>query len=170
MYCPDPPYTSKTPHERPGTTGSPNDQPREEAEPDEQRPIRVFVVDDHPIVLEGMRAILEDEPDIRMVQSAESLDDAVEKLDAYQPDVVLVDLDLGRQDGMSLLRYIQRTWMGMKSIVVTQHASELFAEKTRGAGAMGFICKRQLSDHIIEAIRSVWHDRPYFPDAGNRIQ
>jgi DNA-binding NarL/FixJ family response regulator len=170
MYFPDQSYDQTAYHDRPDITGSPNDHPSSEAEPQENRPIRVFVVDDHPVVRAGIQSILSPEPDIRLVQSADSVDDAVAKLDAYQPDVVLVDLDLGRQDGLSLLRYIQRTWMGMKTVVVTQHASALFAEKTRGAGAMGYVCKSELAEHIIDAIRSVWRDRLYFPGAGDKLQ
>lgn len=132
-------------------------------------PIRVFLVDDHPVVREGLRAIL-DETDIHVSGEAAELRDAADLIEEVHPDVILVDLKLGEQDGTELLRYVRERWIGIKTIVVSQYSPKLYVEQTRQAGAMGYVCKDEAADHIVRAVRTVHNGEPYYsPNASSGL-
>ena len=122
--------------------------------PQRAEPIRVFLVDDHPVVRRGLAAVLEDESDIRVAGEAEGVQEAEQRIEKLRPDVLLVDLNLGHADGMQLLEYVRDRWVGMKTVVVTQHAPALYADDAREAGAMGFVCKDEAAEHVVEAVRA----------------
>lgn len=125
------------------------------------KPIRVFLVDDHDIVRQCLKDVLAKESDIRICGEAAELITAVERIDALRPDILLVDLQLGKQNGTELLCYVQERWIGMKTIVVSQHDPALVAGDTRKAGAWGYICKEEAASHVVPAIRAVYQGTRY---------
>jgi DNA-binding NarL/FixJ family response regulator len=129
--------------------------------------IDVTVVDDHPVVRQGLIALLEHEPDIRVVGEAGSVGQAEAQVESVTPDVMLVDLDLGGEDGLGLLQIIHQRWIGMKTLVVSQHLSRFYARAALNAGASGYVCKEEAADRIVEAIRSVAQGQRYLsPEVG----
>jgi len=128
------------------------------AGPDE---IEVFVVDDHPVVREGLRAMLDSEPDIRVVGEAGSVEAAADRIEALKADMLLIDLQLGADSGVRLVRYVHERWVGLRTIVVSQHLSPRRAREAISAGAIGYVCKEEAADHIIDAVRSGYRGRRY---------
>lgn len=126
------------------------------------KPIRVFLVDDHPLVRKGMTAILETEDDIEIAGEAENVNAATEKIESARPDILLVDLQLGKNSGMELLRYVQERWVGMKTIVVSQHSPDLYGREAERAGALGYVCKDVAADQIVQAVRAVYDGGVFF--------
>ncbi len=126
------------------------------------KPIRVFLVDDHPLVRKGMVAILENESDIQITGEAEDVDAAAAQIESARPDILLVDLKLGKSNGMDLLRHVQDRWVGMKTIVVSQHSPDLYAQEAEKAGAMGYVCKDDAATQIVQAVRAVYHGSVFF--------
>lgn len=125
-------------------------------------PIRVFLVDDHPILRRGLKTLLEAEADLEVTGEADSILHAAEQIERIRPHVVIIDLNLGCESGFDLLCYIQDQWLGMRTIVLSQYPLELYAEKAIAAGASGYVCKDQAPEHIVSAIRKVKNGDYFF--------
>lgn len=116
---------------------------------------RVLIIDDHPVVRRGLKDLLQDEPDIEVCGEAGDAHTALELAESLKPDVALVDLALGLDDGIDLLTHLDRSWIGLKTIVVTARPVTGFARRALDAGADGFVSKDEAMDHILDAIRAV---------------
>jgi len=117
--------------------------------------IRVFVVDDHPVVCDGIRRMLETEPDIQVVGEAHSAEEAIGKIPSLDPHVVLMDVRLPGMDGIDAVRYLKRVESGLNIIVLTSYGDEYLAQAVE-AGATGYLLKRAGRDELIRAIRATW--------------
>lgn len=129
------------------------------------QPIRVFLVDDHPIILDGMSLLLNDEPDIYVCGEATDLQSAADLVEKLSPHVILVDLNLGTEDGLELLEFIGQRWVGIRTIVVSQHPPELHADRARAAGASGYVPKDQSPQQVVQAVRAVYNGNTFFCDS-----
>ncbi|MDX1565927.1 MAG: response regulator transcription factor [Phycisphaeraceae bacterium] len=125
-------------------------------------PTRVFVIDTHPSVRHGLGRLLDGEPDIVLTGEAEDIPEAITRIHETEPDLVLVDLDLGEASGLDLLRHLHRQWVGLRSIVVSQYPPELYADAAADAGARGYVVKQNLESQIVDAIRVVRSDGLFF--------
>jgi DNA-binding NarL/FixJ family response regulator len=117
-------------------------------------PIRVFLVDDHPIVRYGFAQLLAVEPDIVVCGEAVNARQAIDGL-ATTPDVVVVDLSLGTSDGIDLIKDIKERDSRIAVLVVSMHDEMLYAERSLRAGAAGYVMKHEATESIVRAIRSV---------------
>jgi len=131
----------------------------------ETRTTRVFVVDDHALIRRGIEALLAEEPDMEVAGEADSILGTAEQIPSTRPDVLLIDLNLGRESGFDLLRYIQMQWVGVRTIVVSQHPPDYFAEWAIEAGASGYVCKESVAEQLIEAIDTVRRGGYFFAQA-----
>ena len=116
--------------------------------------IRVLIADDHPIVREGLRFVLERRRDIEVVAEADNGRDAVRLALHLLPDVALVDLDMPQLDGVGVVKELARALPSCKCVVLTMHDDDhhLFAAMAAGAG--GYIVKGATSDDIERSIRA----------------
>jgi DNA-binding NarL/FixJ family response regulator len=96
--------------------------------------------------------------------------EAEQRIETLRPDVLLVDLNLGRADGMELLHYVRDRWVGMKTVVVTQHAPAFYADEALEAGAMGFVCKDEAAEHVVEAVRAANRGDSYLSPRAHEVQ
>lgn len=125
------------------------------AEPDTQTPIRVFIVDDHPVVRLGLTQLIGQDPEIEVCGEAEKVKEAIEKLDKARPDVAIVDLALPDANGIDLIKHLKRHWIGVKIIVVSTYPETVYGTLAREAGADAYINKHEAMDEILEAIHTV---------------
>jgi len=132
-------------------------------------PIRVFLVDDHPVVRRGLSALLEQEPDLQVAGEADGILGTAEQLDETRPDILLIDLNLGRENGLDLLRFIHDQWVGVRTIVLSQHPPRAYAEQAIAAGASGYVCKDEAAEQIVDAIRKVQQGGYYFDSDGTSV-
>ncbi len=116
--------------------------------------IRVFLVDDHEVVRAGLRAWLEMEPDIQVVGEAGTAHEALEKVEAARPDVVVVDLRLPDQSGLSAIRRIRQTHPRMGVVVLSSYANERFLSEALGLRVHAYVLKEAGSDELLRAIRA----------------
>jgi len=116
--------------------------------------IRVLLVDDHALVREGVRHLLDREPDLGVVGEAESGDQALELIDALRPDVVLLDVRMPGLSGIETARRLRATQPRVKVLMLTAHAD--FAVEAFRAGASGYMLKSARSGELVAAIRSVF--------------
>jgi DNA-binding NarL/FixJ family response regulator len=119
------------------------------------RPINILIVDDHPLFRQGIRFSLHEEHDVKVVGDVSTSDEALEFIDVTPPDVVLVDLNLPRTDGLELTRNIRRTYPGLGVIVLSQHESDEQAFNALRAGAAAYYSKEIHPAQLAQAIRRV---------------
>lgn len=115
----------------------------------------IVIVDDHPIVREGFKKLINSEQDFDVVGTAEDAYEAVRLIDDKKPDVAMIDLSLKESSGIELIKDLQITAPEVKILVVSLHDEEIYAERVLRAGARGFIMKAEAVDDIITAVRKV---------------
>ncbi len=118
--------------------------------------MRVLIADDHAIVREGLRTILEAQPDIEVVGEATDGEEAVNKTKEIQPDIVLMDITMPRMNGMEATRQIRQQSPDVKILVLTMHESDEYFFKMLDAGAGGYFIKGGSSSELISALRAIW--------------
>jgi DNA-binding NarL/FixJ family response regulator len=113
---------------------------------------RVMVVDDHPIVLSGLSALVESDDGLVLVATAKTLAEALACTD--QPDVAVVDLELPDGDGIELGAALKRTWPGLRVVVLTMHGDDQAVIRSLGAGLDGYLLKDSDPEDLLAAIHS----------------
>ncbi len=117
------------------------------------RPTRVLVVDDHAVVREGLRALLDAQDDITVVGEAGTAEDAVRRVGFDEPDLVVMDVQLPDGTGVDACREIRSRWPHVKVLILTSFADDGALHAAILAGAAGYVLKRIQSDELIAAIR-----------------
>ncbi len=122
---------------------------------------RVLIVDDHPVVREGLARLIKQESDIEVYQGCDNAEDALKQVKALQPDLVIVDMALRSSHGMQLLSQIKGLGNGAKTLVWSTFDERMFAERAIRAGAMGYVNKQEPLEIILRAIRQVLRGEVY---------
>src|SRR4051812_49832625 len=117
--------------------------------------IRVFLVDDHEVVRRGVAEVLEDDPDLTVAGEAGSVAEALARVPAVRPDVVLVDMRLPDGDGVELCRQLRARVPGCRSLVLTSFADEEAQAAAVRAGAGGYLLKQVRGPALVSAVRIV---------------
>jgi len=123
--------------------------------------INVMIADDHSLMRKGLQQILELEDDIRVIAQAKDGNEAVEKAISTQPDVILMDINMPKKNGLEAIKELKEKGSTARIIVLTIHEDREYLRKSMKAGASGYIMKDAESDHLIEAIRVVYSGETY---------
>jgi len=126
---------------------------------------RILIVDDHPVVRNGLRMLIDDEPDLIVCGEAGDADEAIRVLDAKKPDLVIVDLSLKGSSGLELIKRIKSRTVTSKMLVSSMFDESLYAERVLNAGALGYVSKQEAMEKVVEAIRCVLSGRVYLSAA-----
>lgn len=116
---------------------------------------RILLVDDHAIVREGLRQVINASHDLEVCGEADDAPAALAALTALEPDFVVLDLTLRGSDGLELIHQVQRRLPDLPILVLSMHNEELYAERALRAGARGYIMKQEATRDILTAIRRV---------------
>ncbi|MFN3308743.1 MAG: response regulator [Anaerolineales bacterium] len=117
--------------------------------------IRILLADDHTILREGIRSLIEDEPDLEVVGEAEDGISVVKLADSLKPDVILMDLAMPLLNGLEATRQIRKNNPNAKILILTMHENEEYIRQVLATGAMGYILKDAAARELLGAIRSV---------------
>lgn len=123
--------------------------------------IKVLIVDDHALVRMGIRRLLEDLPDVKVVAEAENGEMALAKVKSHHPDVVLLDMKMPGIDGWEVTRRLKKTSPHVKVIAVTALSSEPLPSRVLQLGAMGYLTKDSGLEEMASAIRKVVQGEKY---------
>jgi DNA-binding NarL/FixJ family response regulator len=146
---------------------------------------KVLIVDDHPVVREGLAMHIATQPDLEVCGEAEDLPGALALLECARPDVAIIDISLKNSNGIELIRRIKSSHQAVRILVWSMYPENLYAERALRAGAQGYLNKGQATHHVLDALRAIVQGRVYVsggladqllmravgrkPDAGSQI-
>jgi len=125
---------------------------------------KVLVVDDHPIVREGLADLINKEKDIAVCGWAEDIPNTIKAIKKLKPDVVTVDISLRGVSGLELIKDIRTHFPSLPILALSMHQESLYAERAIRAGAKGYITKEEATKKVITAIRQVLDGRLYLSE------
>ncbi len=132
-------------------------------------PMRVAVVDDHPLVIQGLQAVLASESDVQFVASAGSGAEAERLFPTAKPDAVLVDLRMPGEYGIDILKRLRTCLPNCRFAILSTFAEVADVTRAVEAGVDGYILKEALPDEMITALRLIGRGRPYFDPVVMRV-
>ena len=135
---------------------------------DEKR--RVLLVDDHPLVCEGLTQRINREADLEVCGQARDAHSALEAIEKLRPHIAIVDIALGTGSGVELIKDIKVRYPRLPALVLSMHDEALYAERSLHAGAKGYVMKQEETAVLLQAIRQVLRGQVYLSDkVKNRI-
>jgi two-component system response regulator NreC len=123
--------------------------------------LRVLIADDHAIVRDGLRQLLNGQPDMEVAGEAEDGQQALAKVKSLRPDVIVLDIAMPRISGLEVISLIRQVADETQIVVLSMHAKETYVRQVLASGALGYVLKASPSTDILQAIRSA-HRGEYF--------
>jgi DNA-binding NarL/FixJ family response regulator len=136
-------------------------KPQNQAAP---RKSRILVVDDHPIVRQGLALLINQEADLLVCGEAEEAMGAMHVLASSKPDILIVDISLNGPDGIDLLKNIRSVYPTMPVLILSMHDESIYAERALRAGANGYIMKQEATEKVLVALRRILGGEIYVSD------
>jgi DNA-binding NarL/FixJ family response regulator len=133
------------------------------------KPVRVLVADDHEVVLEGVRSLIERQPDLEVCGLATTGPETVDLARKTRPDVVVLDMTMPELDGLDAIRQIKKAHPDTEVVVFSAHPSEDTIEDVFEAGAKSYIQKNEANRDLVKAIRSLAEHKPFFTSQASQI-
>ncbi|HEX3999127.1 MAG TPA: response regulator transcription factor [Pirellulales bacterium] len=128
---------------------------------DPPKRVRILIVDDHPLVREGLTTRISSQPDLEVCGEAEDVEDGLLQFKACEPDLALVDISLKKGHGLELIKQIKTLNPEAKMLVISAYEESFYAERALRAGALGYISKQECRENVVGAIRTVLEGRRY---------
>src|ERR1700726_2331500 len=125
------------------------------AKPENTRKHTVFIVDDQPLVREGLANLINQQDDLFVSGEAEDSADAIAGIARTQPEIALIDISLKNESGLELVKNLSTQFPEVSLIVLSMHDEALYAERALRAGAKGYVMKRETTKNVLAAIRRV---------------
>lgn len=126
---------------------------------------KVLILDDHPIVRQGLMQLLSQQSGLEVCGEAANVDQAFATIDAEKPDIVIVDISLDGPNGLEFIKAAKEQYPNLAFLVHSMHDENLYAERALRAGARGYIMKQESPDKVTSAIRRILGGQIYMSDA-----
>ena len=123
--------------------------------------IKLFIVDDHPIFIEGIAGLLKETPDFKIIGTASNGQDFLDKIKQVQPDIVLMDINMPVMDGIEATKKLRAEYPEIKVIALTMFNDIRIIKEMLEIGAKGYVLKNISQDDLIKAIHTVCEGKPY---------
>lgn len=123
----------------------------------------LLLADDHPLLLDGLRSVLSDLPGVELLPPVSNGHQLLDYLHRHPVDMVLLDLNMPKTDGMAALRHMRRDFPGVKVVVFTSYNQPQRIREVQALGAMGYLLKTTDSATLRTAVQQVWAGQPWFP-------
>jgi DNA-binding NarL/FixJ family response regulator len=117
--------------------------------------IEILLVDDHPIVRQGLASLLEQEVDLRVCGEADDSDHALKQVRNLKPDIAIIDVSLKESNGLELVKQIKAEFPDLPMLVLSMHDEQMYGPRSLKAGARGYIMKQEAPIQLIGAIRKI---------------
>lgn len=138
--------------------------------PATEKKSRIYVVDDHPIVRQGLAMMINREPDLVVCGEAEEACTVLQALGSQNPDLIIIDISLSGRDGLDLLKNIRARDSALPILILSMHDEAIYAERALRAGANGYIMKQEAAEMVLVAIRRILHHEIYVSErVANRM-
>jgi DNA-binding NarL/FixJ family response regulator len=125
---------------------------------------RVLLVDDHPIIRQGLALLIDREPDLSVCGEAEGAHTAFHAIATLRPDLVVLDISLTGRDGLDVLKEIRTKTANLPVLILSMHDESIYAERAMRAGANGYIMKQEATEKVLIAIRRILQGDVYLSD------
>ena len=129
-----------------------------------ERKSQVLIVDDHPVLCDGLKQLIDRQPDLTCVGVADNTSDAKRLVQECKPDLMVLDLRLKGGDALDFIKTLRVEFPEVKVLVLSQYDELIFAERTLRAGASGYIMKENVTDEVLRAVRKVLTGELYFSE------
>jgi len=130
-----------------------------------EKKTQVFIVDDHPVIRDGLAVIINHEQDMNVCGEAEDAHQALKAVTELKPDIVVADISLKNSDGLELTKNIKARYPRLPVIIFSVHDESIYAERALLAGAQAYLMKDAVSENIVKAIRAVLKGEIFVSDA-----
>ena len=131
----------------------------------DEKPIRILIADDHPMLRKGLRLTIEEDEGLQVVGEASDGEAALALIRKLQPDIAVLDIEMPKLDGLGVAREALREGLTVKTIFLTLHMDEEMFRAALELGCKGYILKDSAAQEIVAGVRSVSADRPYYSSA-----
>jgi DNA-binding NarL/FixJ family response regulator len=128
------------------------------------RTSRVFIVDDHPIVRQGLAMMIDAEDDLQVCGHAEEAQTALQAIVECKPDILIVDISLNGPDGLELVKHVRTVFAELPILVLSMHDEATYAERALRARANGYIMKQEATEKVLVATRRILNGEIYLSD------
>jgi DNA-binding NarL/FixJ family response regulator len=122
---------------------------------------RIFILDDHPMMRQGLAQLIQNEPDLVVCGEAANASDAFEAVQKLKPDLLLADITLPGKNGLELIKDLQAFGSSPAVLVISMHDESIYAERVLRAGGRGYVMKQEGGKKLMEAIRQVLSGKVY---------
>ncbi len=123
--------------------------------------VKIVLVDDHSILLDGLKKLIEEDDMLSVVDAVGNVPDAIRAIDKHKPDLVITDYNLGPDDGLSLVQKSKRLFPDMKFIVLSMHDEAHLVKEILKEGVNGYVLKKDTKEELLEAIYAVRGGKMY---------
>jgi DNA-binding NarL/FixJ family response regulator len=124
----------------------------------------IFIVDDHPLLRQGLALMINREPDLMVCGEAEEAQAAMKAIAAKEPDILIVDISLNGPDGLELLKNLRASHPHLPVLILSMHDEAIYAERALRARANGYIMKQEATEKVLVAIRRILNGEIYLSD------
>src|SRR5688500_7933413 len=134
------------------------------AAPADKKKYRIILVEDHPIVRQGLAQLINHQPGLSVVGEADTAAKALDLVRANKPDLVILDVSLPKTNGLELIKQLKSEKPSLPMLVISMHDETLYAERALRAGARGYVMKKEPSEKMLLAINRVLKGEIYVSD------
>jgi len=122
---------------------------------------RIFIVDDHDIIREGLKTILRRQPDYEVIGEAKDGEEALEKVSSLKPDILLLDITMPRKTGLEIIEQVLKKSPSTRILIISVHKANAYVLKALQSGVKGYLSKENAADDLLQALRKIVSGQVY---------